>query len=152
MFFSKEINKQRNVKHLLLRKTDVLKTWRISKLLRKKIWRNALALKSKKGTNTFGKLLFWHYYLQLSFVCKFVSQISFNLFCSGDKKLLSEFFAWTKEKSWKHTFNTNNELSQNCKEKQIMPSKTTINWLFNDIRCYLFIACFDWEIDLFQQL
>ena len=35
--------------------------------------------------------LFWHYRLQLSFVYKTVSQISFNLFCSGDKRLLSEF-------------------------------------------------------------
>ena len=32
-----------------------------------------------------------------------------------------------------------------------MPSKTTINWLFNDIWCYLFIACFDWKIDVFKQ-
>ena len=31
-------------KHLLLRKTDVLKTCRKSKFLEKKIWRNALAL------------------------------------------------------------------------------------------------------------
>ena len=28
-------------------------------------------------------------------------------------------------------------------QKKYMPSKTTINWLFNDIWCYLFIACFD---------
>ena len=35
-------------KHLLLRKTDVLKTCRKSKFLRKKIWTNALASKSKK--------------------------------------------------------------------------------------------------------
>ena len=42
-------------------------------------------------------------------------------------------------------FNTNSELSQNRTEKQIMPSKTTINRLFNDIRRYLFIACFDWK-------
>ena len=34
-------------KHLLLRKTDVLKTCRKSKFLGKKILRNALALKSK---------------------------------------------------------------------------------------------------------
>ena len=27
-----------------------------------------------------------------------------------------------------------------------MPSKTTLNWLFNDIWCYLFIACFHWKI------
>ena len=39
-------------------------------------------------------------------------------------------------------FNANSELSQNRTEKQIMLSKTTINWLFNDICCYLCIACF----------
>ena len=35
-------------KNLLLRKTDILKTCRKSKFLGKKIWRNALALQSKK--------------------------------------------------------------------------------------------------------
>ena len=39
---------------------------------------------------------------------------------------------------------------QNHTEKQFMPSKTTMNWLFNDI-CCLFIACFDWKIGFFQQ-
>ena len=29
-------------------------------------------------------------------------------------------------------FNANSELSQNQTEKQIMPIKTTVNWLFND--------------------
>ena len=42
-------------KHLLLRKTDVLKTCRKSKFIGKKIWRNALALKSKKVQGIFGK-------------------------------------------------------------------------------------------------
>ena len=60
-------------------------------------------------------------------------------------------FLLEKEKTWKHIFNTNNELSQNGAEKQIMPSKTTVNWLFNDIWCCLFIACFDWKIGVFQQ-
>ena len=32
-----------------------------------------------------------------------------------------------------------------------MSPKTTINWLFNGIWCYLFIACFDWKICFFQQ-
>ena len=32
-----------------------------------------------------------------------------------------------------------------------MPSKTTVNWLFNVIRCYLVIACFDLTIGVFQQ-
>ena len=30
-------------------------------------------------------------------------------------------------------FNTNSELSQNRTEKQIIPSKTRLNWLFNVI-------------------
>ena len=42
-------------KHLLLKKTDVLKTCRKSKFLGKKIWRNALALKSKKVQGIFRK-------------------------------------------------------------------------------------------------
>ena len=133
-----------------------------------------------------------------------MSQISFKLFCSGDKRLLSEFlrkwgwfqvhnerfpkylgwklkfqktetcfcrwkstdnndiniflslenpctFLLAKEKTWKRIFNTNNELSQNPTEKQIMPFKTTVNWLFTDIWCYLVIGCFDWKIVVFQQ-
>ena len=32
-------------------------------------------------------------------------------------------FLLTKEKAWKGNFNSNGELSQNCTEKQIMPSK-----------------------------
>ena len=42
-------------KHLLLRKTDVLKTRRKNKFLGKKIWRKALALKNKKVQGIFGK-------------------------------------------------------------------------------------------------
>ena len=42
-------------KNLLLRKTEVLKTYQISKLLGKKIWRNVQALKSKKVQGIFGK-------------------------------------------------------------------------------------------------
>ena len=55
MFSSKEINKQRNVKHLLLRKTDTLKTCQKSKFVGKKIGRNALALKRKKVQGIFGE-------------------------------------------------------------------------------------------------
>ena len=29
--------------------------------------------------------------------------------------------------------------------------KQTVNWLSNDTLCYLFIACFDCKIDVFQQ-
>ena len=60
-------------------------------------------------------------------------------------------FLVAKEKAWKCIFNTNSDLSQNHTEKQIIPSKTAVNWLFNDIWCYLFIACFDWKTGVFQQ-
>ena len=43
-------------KLLLLRKTDVLKTCQKRKFLGKRIWRNALSLKSKKVQGIFGKL------------------------------------------------------------------------------------------------
>ena len=33
----------------------------------------------------------------------------------------------------KSIFNTNSELLQNRTEKQIMPFKATVNWLFNDL-------------------
>ena len=190
-------------KHLLSRKTEVLKTCQKSKFLRKKIWRNALALKSKKKQFILGKCLFWHHCLKLSFVNKAVSQISFKLFCSGDKRLLSEFlkkWGWFQahnvcflkclgwklkfqktetqfwrwkstdsnniniflslenpctflltKKPWKCVFNTNSELSQNLTAKQIILFKTTINWLFSDIGCYLVIGCFNWKIGVFQQ-
>ena len=42
-------------KNLLLRKTKVLKTYQISKLLGKKVRRNVQALKSKKVQGIFGK-------------------------------------------------------------------------------------------------
>ena len=116
-----------------------------------------------------GKLLFWHHCLQLSFAYEPVSQISFSLFCSRDKKLLSEFvrkrgwfqghnerfpniflslenpytFLLAKEKTWRHIFNTNSELLQNGPEKQIMPSKATnklaISWYM-----MLSIHCLFW--------
>ena len=60
-------------------------------------------------------------------------------------------FLLPKEKTWKRLFPTNGELSQNHTEKQIMPLKTAVNWLFTDIWCYLVIGCFDWEIVVFQQ-
>ena len=48
------------------------------------------------------KRLLWYYRLQLSFVYKTVSQIYSNLFCSGDKSLLSEFF---RKWGWFHGHN-----------------------------------------------
>ena len=47
-------------------------------------------------------------------------------------------FLLAKEKNWKHIFNINSELLQNRTEKPKQQSKTTINWLFNDIWCYLY--------------
>ena len=60
-------------------------------------------------------------------------------------------FLLAKEKTWKCVFNTNSEILQNLTEKQIIPFKTTVNRLFNDIWCYLVIGCFDWKIAVFQQ-
>ena len=45
-------------KHLLLRKTDVIKTCQKTKFLGKKTWRNAVPLKSKKVQGIFGKTSF----------------------------------------------------------------------------------------------
>ena len=59
-------------------------------------------------------------------------------------------FFLAKEKIWKCIFNIKSELSHNHAEKQIVPFKTTVNWLFN-IWCYLVIAFFDWKIGVFQQ-
>ena len=42
-------------------------------------------------------------------------------------------FLLPKEKTWKRIFNTDSELSLNRTEKQFMPFKTTVNWLFGDI-------------------
>ena len=64
-------------KHLLLRKTEVLKTYRKSRLLGKKIWRNALDLKSKKVQDIFGK----------TFILALLSLAVFRL-----QNLVSDFF------------------------------------------------------------
>ena len=67
-------------KHILLRKTDVLQTCRKKKFAEMhELWR------AKRNKVHSGKRLFWHYYLQLPFVYRTVSQISFKLFSSGDK-------------------------------------------------------------------
>ena len=59
-------------------------------------------------------------------------------------------FLLAKEKTWKRMFNANSELSQNHTEKQIMKFITIVNWLFNDIWCYLVIGCFGCKIAVFQ--
>ena len=57
-------------------------------------------------------------------------------------KTLVPFCLW-KKRPEKCVFNTDTELMQNRTEKQIMPFKTTANWLFNDTWCYLVICCFE---------
>ena len=37
------------------------------------------------------------------------------------------------------------------KNNSKLPFKTRVNWLFNDIWCYLVTFCFDWKIGVFQQ-
>ena len=67
------------------KKTDVFKTSLIFVFLGKKLWRIALALKSKKVQGIFGQT----FILALLFSAVFyktVSQTSLNLFCLGDKK------------------------------------------------------------------
>ena len=71
-----------------------------------------------------------------------------NIFLSQENPCT---FWLAKEKTWKYVFNTNSELPQNRTEKQIMPSKTTVNWLFTDIWCYLIIGCFDQKFVVFLQ-
>ena len=63
-------------------------------------------------------------------------------------------FLLAKEKTWQYIFNTNSELSElskNRTEKQIIPFKITINWLPNDIWCYLVTGWFNWKIRVFLQ-
>ena len=196
--------------NILLRKTDVLKTFRKRTFLGKKIWRNVLALKSKKVQDIFRKTFIFGIVvfilssavfclqncLRFLLICfawdikgfypsslgnevdsKDMSNVSpnilaknwnfkklrhgrwksndnnnINIFLSLENRynfLLSKKLA--KEKTWKGIFNANSELSQNLTEKQILPSKPTINGLFNYMWCYLVIACFDWKIGIFQQ-
>ena len=82
-----------NVKHLLLRKTDVLKTSIFSK---KKLIK-CTSFEEQKGTRHIrGKAFFG------IIVFSRLSLISFNLFFSGDKRLLSEFL---REWGWFHGHN-----------------------------------------------
>ena len=118
--------------------------------------------RTKKFKVYLGKRLFWHYYLQLFFVYKTVSQISFKSFCLGGERLLSEFlrkWGWFQGQ-WtfpsysglkiKISKNWDNELWQNDIEKQIMLFETTVNCLFNDYDV-LVIDCFDWRIGIFSK-
>ena len=65
------------IKHLLMRKTDDLKTCRKNKFLGKKIWRNSLALRSKKVQGILGK----------TFILVLLSSAVFSL-----QNVVSDFF------------------------------------------------------------
>ena len=59
---------------------------------RKENLKKCTNFEEQKGTKYIrGEQLYWHNSLHISFAFKSVSQISFKLFCSGDKMLLSEF-------------------------------------------------------------
>ena len=132
-------------KHLLLRETDVLTTCRKSKFLRNKNLKKCTSFEAEKGI--FGKtFIFWHYYLQLSFVFKksLKFQKTETNFCRWERTDNNDIniflslenpctFLLRKEKMWKHIFNTNNESWESRAEKQIMPFKTTVNCQFNNI-------------------
>ena len=57
----------------------------------RKFWRNSLALKSKKVQGIFEKMFILGLFPSAVSRPQNVSQISFDLFCSGDKRLLLEF-------------------------------------------------------------
>ena len=78
-------------------------------------------MKSKKTETEFGR---W----------KSTDNNNSNLFLSLENPCT---FSLAKKKTWKRIFSTNSELSQNRTEKQIMPLKATVNWLFNNVWCYL---------------
>ena len=84
----KSIIMERNVKHLLLRKTDVPQS---SIFLERKFEEMHELWRAKRYKVCSGERLYWYYRLQLSFFHKTVSQISFKWFYSGYKMLLSEF-------------------------------------------------------------
>ena len=84
----------------LIEKTDVLKTSRKSKFLWKKIWRNALDLKSKKVQGIFGETFILALLSSTLFLLQNCASVSYNLFCSEDKRFLSEFlgkWSWFQE-------------------------------------------------------
>ena len=139
-----------------MRETDALKTCQKSKLLRKKIWINAVALRSIyiRETVYFCIIIFScissiKAYLRFLLDCflekcfskylgeKLRFQKTETLFCrrkSTDNNDIKIFLSLenpctcllAKEKTWKHMFNLNSELSQNRTEKQIMRFKTTV--------------------------
>ena len=123
-----------------------------------------------RGNIYFGIIIFYQSFLLNEAGLKDIMNVSLNIpaktetwFCrwkSTDNNNINIFlslenpyaFLVAKKKTWKRIFNTNSKLSQNRTEKQVMPLKTTISWLFNDIWCYLVIGCFDWNTGVFQQI
>ena len=94
------------------------KKWRFQnlseiKISRKKIWRNALALKSKKAQGIFGETFTLALLSSAVFRLQNCVLDFFNLFCLGDKRLLSELlgkWGWFQEhnehfpKKLRHSF------------------------------------------------
>ena len=72
-----------------------------------------------------------------------------TLMSSCHWKTLIPFWLWKKRPE--NAFLTLIVNYRKIIQKNKLRLKTTINWLFNDISCYLFIACFDWKINVFQQ-
>ena len=110
--------------------------WEISDILWKKIWRNALDLRSKKVQDIFEEtiivVLNVYCSFRLSFIYKSVSQISFNLFCSEGKSLLSEFL---KEWGWFHRHN--DQFSQiSCLKTETRFCRWISNY-YNNINIFL---------------
>ena len=158
-----------------MRKTDFLKTCRKIKFLGNKIWRNAIALKSKKIQGIFGETFLGVYQSSLGNKIDFrdIMNVSPNilaknwnfknlrnsfvdekalipttLMSSCHWKTLIPFWLWKKRPE--NAFLTLIVNYRKIIQKNKLRLKTTINWLFNDISCYLFIACFDWKIGVFH--
>ena len=77
-----------------------------------------------------GKHLFWVYNLQLSFVYKTMSQISFNLFFLGDKRLLSEFL-----QKWGWFDELNERFPKHLGQKVKFQKLWFCRWKSNDYKC-----------------
>ena len=78
------------------------------------------------------------------------AMIKTNLMSSCHLKTLVPFCLWKKRSE-----NALLTLTVNYRKsysKKIIPFKTTVNCLLNNIWCYLFIAFFDCKIVVFQQI
>ena len=104
-------------KHLLLKKTDVLKTCQKSKIFGKKIWRNALALKSKKVQGVFGK----------TFILTLIFSAVFRHKKSCLRFLLNSFF-------WKREGFYQSSLEKEVDFRDIWTFLLPKNWSFKKLR------------------